>query len=73
MLPLPTRLRIGDENYFCLMTKIKNSLLKFLFSASEGHQLRQNARFLMVSIVLGVIISAVFGVLLYILNKQGRF
>jgi hypothetical protein len=47
--------------------------LKFPFSASEGHQLRQNARFLMVSIVLGVIISAVFGVLLYILNKQGRF
>ncbi|MDB6066221.1 MAG: hypothetical protein JWR26_2429 [Pedosphaera sp.] len=69
----PPRHATAFKNMFRHMTKIKNAVLKFLFSAAEGHHLRQNARFLMISVVLGSIISGVFGVLLYILNKEQRF
>jgi hypothetical protein len=61
------------KNMFRHITKIKNAVLTFFFSAAEGHLLRQNARYLMISVVLGSIISGVFGVLLCILNKEQRF
>ena len=45
---------------------------RMLFPASSSSQRRRHFRFYLVAVFLGIISSAIFGVILYALNTQGR-
>ena len=44
----------------------------FLFSTSSRSLRKKQIRTLWLAIVLGIIVSAIIGVVLYVMNRQGR-
>ncbi len=52
---------------------MKNTILKFLFFATNGPNLRRNVRGTLLGAALGLVIAVLFGAMLYTLNRQNRF
>jgi hypothetical protein len=51
---------------------MKNSILKFLFYATSGPNLRRNVRGTLLGVAIGLLAALLFGALLYTLNRQQR-
>lgn len=55
------------------LQQMVDAVLEFLFSAPKGSVRRKHQRATLLGIVLGLVLAACFGALLWFLNRSQRF